>query len=148
MSEEIEKQILEELRSQTRFNKLTAIIAACIIGALLTATFITEIVRSRAKSAQSNPKPWAGVTAAYERYDFDKAIALAEPLVAKHPNDDYGCSYLAQIYFLKGDLANAEKNYAHAYELFPSEEHEKSLAAIRKRRAHESAGAAGPGAKP
>jgi len=148
MSEEIEKQILEELRRQNRISKLAMIIVAFFIVALLAMTIIEDRVRSRAKSRQSDPSPWADVTAAYKRYELDKALALAKPLVAQYPNDDSGYSYLAQIYYLKGDLANAEKNYLRACELFPTEENEKNLAAIRKRRARERAGAAGPAPKP
>ena len=35
------------------------------------------------------------------------------------------------------DVTNAEEEYARAYELFPNEDNEKNLAAVRKRLAQE-----------
>ena len=65
--------------------------------------------------------------------DFAKALAEAQALVAAQPNYYYGHAYLGAIYLAIGNVTNAHTHYLRAYELFPNEESEKDLAAIRKR---------------
>ena len=58
---------------------------------------------------------------------------MAQANVARQPNDYYGHSYLGYIYLAMGDVTHAEAEYSRAYQLFPSEDNAKDLAAIRKR---------------
>ena len=67
------------------------------------------------------------------RQDFQSALSMANTLVERQPNYYYGQSYLGVIYMAVGNLTNAESHYLRAYELFPDEQAEKDLAAVRKR---------------
>lgn len=55
--------------------------------------------------------------------------------IAVQPIISYKLShgYLGFIYLAMGDVTNAEAEYFKADELFPSEENDKNLAAVRKR---------------
>ena len=63
---------------------------------------------------------------------------MAQTNVARQPSDYYGHSYLAYIYLILGDVTNSEAEYSRAYQLFPSEDNEKSLSAVRKRMSSEA----------
>jgi tetratricopeptide (TPR) repeat protein len=67
------------------------------------------------------------------RQDFPAALSMAQSLVARQPNYDYGHTYLGYIYLAMNDITNAETQYLQADKLFPGEENEKNLAAVRKR---------------
>lgn len=67
------------------------------------------------------------------RQDFPAALSMAQSLAARQPNYYYGHSYLGYVYLAMGDVTNAETQYLQADKLFPNEENEKNLAAIRKR---------------
>jgi cytochrome c-type biogenesis protein CcmH/NrfG len=58
---------------------------------------------------------------------------MAQGNVARQPSDYYGHSYLGYIYLAMGDVTNSEAEYLRAYQLFPSEDAAKDLAAVRKR---------------
>ncbi len=96
---------------------------------------------SRTTPQQSPARPWREVSAAMDRLDYQTALSLAQQLVAKQPNYYYGHAYLGSIYLGLGDVTNAERQFLRAYELWPDEENEKSLAAIRKRLAREASAA-------
>ena len=82
----------------------------------------------------SHAKPsWEQVRAAMGRQDFQGALSMAQALVARQPDYDYGHTYLGYIYLAMGDLTNAEKQYFQACQIFPSEGNEKDLAAVRRR---------------
>ena len=74
-----------------------------------------------------------------QRRDYPKALKLARQLAAAHPDDYYPHWYLGYIYVEMGDLARAESEYSRAYELWPSEELQKKLEAVKKRREIEAA---------
>ncbi len=71
------------------------------------------------------------------KWIMGKRAILFNASLAKYPQDYYGHEYLGNIYLALGDSARAEQEYARAYELLPSENNEKMLTAIRKRRANE-----------
>ena len=80
---------------------------------------------------------WDKVQAAMRRGDSAAALRLSLLLVDRQPSYYYGHAYLGLIYLTMNDLANAEAEYLRAYQLFPSEENEKNLAAVRKRLTNE-----------
>jgi Flp pilus assembly protein TadD len=67
------------------------------------------------------------------RQDFPAALSMAQALAARQPSYYYGHTYLGVIYLAMGDVTNAEAQYSRSYELFPSENSAKDLAAVRKR---------------
>ena len=123
MSEDINQEILKELRRSRRSNQ----ILLAVIGITLLAVIIWR---------QKPPEPdnsWTAVQTAMRELDYSRALTLAQANVARQPGDYYGHSYLGVIYLAMGDLTNSEAEYSQAYQLFPNEENERNLSAIRKR---------------
>ena len=77
---------------------------------------------------------------AMDEFKYDKAAGMAQRLSIKYPNDTCGFYYLGRVSLVTGHLKEAEKNYLRTYELFPSENSEKTLQALRKRMRAEGAG--------
>jgi cytochrome c-type biogenesis protein CcmH/NrfG len=67
--------------------------------------------------------------------NFPAALSMAQSLVRQQPDYSYGHAWLGSIYLAMDDVTNSEAQYSRAYQLFPSEEYEKDLAAVRKRMA-------------
>ena len=126
MSEDINQEVLVELRNLKRVFYL--ILVFVIVGSV--PAFYAGFTRGLSKADS-----WDQVTTAMKRQDFPKALSMGQALVAAQPNYYYGHGYLGVIYLAMGDVTNAEAQYLRAYELFPSEESEKDLAAVRKRKA-------------
>jgi tetratricopeptide (TPR) repeat protein len=128
MSDDINQEIVSELRrirsvGRGVFWLLLLLMIFSVLGALV----------SRRSRTESKTDSWSSVDTAMRQQDFPKALAEAQALVARQPNYYYGQAYLGAIYLAMGDLTNAETHYLHSYELFPNEEGEKDLAAVRKR---------------
>jgi len=126
MSEDTNQEILVELRKLKRifYAMLFFFILACVPA------FYEGVTHDSSDS-------WEQVTSAMRRQDFPAALSMAQSLVASQPNYDYGRAYLGYIYLTMGDVTNAETQYSRAYQLFPSEENQKNLAAVRNRLATE-----------
>jgi Flp pilus assembly protein TadD len=78
------------------------------------------------------------VQAAIDRLEYDKALNIAQQIVAKYPKDHYGYEQLGHIVLATGDVKRAESYYMQAYELYPGEATAKTLDALRKRLQNES----------
>lgn len=131
MSDDINREILGELRKLKRvFYVILVLIAIGVVPA-----FFRGFSRGISQAGPS----WQSVDTAMKRQDFPKALADAQALVAQQPNYYYGEAYLGVIYLAMGDLTNAETHYLRSYELFPNEESQKDLAAVRKRLAEQRA---------
>ncbi len=123
MSEDINQGILKELQKARRSNQTLLVIIA-----------VALLVVSVSHQKPSEPThSWTAVQTAIKQLDYTKALTLTQANVALQPNDYYGYSYLGFIYLATGDVTNSEADYLRAYELFPNEDNEKNLAAIRKR---------------
>ncbi len=68
-----------------------------------------------------------------DHQDFSAALSMAQALTARQPDYYYGHAFLGSIYLAMGDVTNSEAQYSRAYQLFPSEDGAKDLAAVRKR---------------
>ena len=123
MREDITQEILKELQRSRRSNQ--------VLLAVISIVFLVVTI-SHQKPAEPEHS-WTAVLTATRQLDYPRALSLAQANVALQPNDYYGHSYLGIIYLAMGDVTNSEAQYLQAYELFPSEENEKNLAAIRKR---------------
>jgi cytochrome c-type biogenesis protein CcmH/NrfG len=124
MSEDINAEILAELRRLKRVFYI--ILIFIIVGAL--PAFYTGLTRP-----STSGDSWARVRTAMDRQDFPAAFLMAQALTARQPDYYYGHSFLGAIYLAMGDVANSEAQYSQAYQLFPSEDGAKDLAAVRKR---------------
>jgi Flp pilus assembly protein TadD len=99
---------------------------------VLVVSVVTYPISRRSRSI-SGAATWETVNTAMRQQDFRKALAEAQTLAAGEPNYYFGEAYLGAIYLAMGDVTNAEAHYLRAYELFPNEQMEKDLAAVRKR---------------
>jgi tetratricopeptide (TPR) repeat protein len=133
MPDEIGGQILRELTSIRRTNQRMAWL--CLLVVIAGVVFVAFVEHRYKRTTQGNNpvRPWNAVNAAYYRLDYPKALSLAQAVVAHDTNNCYGYSYLGNIYLAMGDLPNAEAEYLRAYELFPDEQNENNLTAVRKR---------------
>jgi tetratricopeptide (TPR) repeat protein len=125
MSENINEGTVAELRRI----RLALYLFMVILALGLFPAFLSGFSRGTAEAAPS----WERVRTAMSRQDFQSALSMANALVERQPNYYYGQSYLGAIYMAVGNLTNAESHYLRAYELFPDEQAEKDLAAVRKR---------------
>jgi cytochrome c-type biogenesis protein CcmH/NrfG len=123
MSEDTNQEILKELQKSRRSNQVLMVV---ITISLLLVTI------SRQKPAESDHS-WAAVQTAIRQLDYTRALTLAQANVARQPSDYYGHSYLGIIYLAMGDVTNSEAEYSRAYQLFPTEDNDKTLSAVRKR---------------
>ena len=128
MNEGIVQETLAELR---KLRSLGRRIFYLLLLLLIVAVLYFPV--SRRPASLAKPASWDQVNTLMRQQDFPKALAEARLLVGREPNYYYGHTYLGAIYLAMGDLTNAEAEYARAYELFPHEQGEKDLAAVRKR---------------
>ncbi|PWU20117.1 MAG: hypothetical protein C5B50_04675 [Verrucomicrobia bacterium] len=131
--------MLTELRKLRKLNLFTLILtlvsaAGCvllIIAFLIGAQYRSTRQTTARTSSRSNP--WSQVRTAVEEQDFARALTLANDVIARNPSDYYGYTYLGYVYLALGDLTNSQANYQRAFELWPVEENEKNLNAIKSR---------------
>ncbi len=129
MNEETGREILEQIRKSNRM--AWVLIAILIVFVCSSTTIRIFTCPDSGDSSRSGPS-WSEVSSLMEAAEYDKAMTTTRALIEKSPDYFYGYSYLGGIYLAKGDFAKAEENYAKAYELFPTEQNEKSLSAVRK----------------
>jgi len=150
MNEDINREILNELRRLRRVSQWSSYL--CFIPLALFAVYIIflrpQATRSRfEREVEANQRAqqqssdsgdvWAAVQAALDRGDNQKALRLAKDSVARQPGYHYAHATLGSVYIAINDFTNAETAYARAVELYPVEDHEKALVAIRKRLARD-----------
>jgi hypothetical protein len=124
MSEDTNAEILAELR---KLNRVFLLILICIFLSTL------PVVYAGFTRGSMSGDSWERVKTAMNRQDFPAALSMAQALTARQPSYYYGHAYLGIIYLAMGDATNSEAEYSQSYELFPSEESAKDLAAVRKR---------------
>jgi tetratricopeptide (TPR) repeat protein len=122
MSDDANHEIVAELRKPRRYTLV--FLAAMAVG-------FSVVVSHSHTSSHSNG--WDAVRSALDHLDYAKALSLAQANVALQPDDYYGHSYLGSIYLAMDDVTNSEAQYLRAYELFPSRDNGRNLAAVRKR---------------
>ena len=139
MNEEMEKHILDELRQQTQFLKkvrrdnLTGmLVAALVLGVFLATLPLHQRFFSRLAQAGQKEDSWEQARTLHSASKDVAADSMVRRLVRKYPDYYYGHALLACWQQQLGNLKEAESEYAKAYDLFPSEDNEKVLVAIRK----------------
>jgi len=138
MEEDIQKQILEELRRQsTMFKKATktntiaiALLIVLLVISLALTPFIQRMVYSSRGSSQ-RADSWQEARGLLEQAQYQGAQDMIQRLIKKHPDFYYGYALLGSLHQELGNAKEAEVNYAKAYDLFPTEENKKTLTAIR-----------------
>ena len=125
MTEDINNEILKELRRSRRFNQTVWV----VIGVVVLLSFVFH------KRPTEPANSWSYPQIAVRQLDYERALSFVKANIALKPYDYYGYQYLGIIYMAMGDVTNSEVAFSRAYALFPSEENEKYLAAVRKRMA-------------
>ncbi len=127
-------QILQELRKLNRYSRSSIIVVIVLLFVLIAISSI-RIWKSpfRSHSLQKSVVSWDEVRDMRDRQQFTEALSSAKGLMQKAPNDWYGHSFLGYIYMDMGSLKESEKEFALAFKLWPTEDNEKNLKAIRKR---------------
>ncbi len=141
MSDDILKQILDELRQANQFNRKVSKVYSILMVVVLAVAIISPFAVHRLRSQQQNFQSpqvmenlsWHQVHSLVDQQEFKKALDTSRALVNKNPDYYYGYSYLGTIYLAMGDVKKSEENFAKAYNLFPDSENEKALKAVRKR---------------
>lgn len=132
MNAETEKQILCELRKQNRMN----VIGIVWLGIFVVLFVVSIAFRDRIASSLRTSSPcvdsWREARALVDKEDYQKGTEMIRRLIAKYPDYYYGYKLLGSVEQELGNLKETEVNYAKAYDLFPTEDNEKDLAAIRK----------------
>ena len=77
-----------------------------------------------------------------DKGDLAQGKAMVVRLIAKNPRNYYGYRLLGFVEQELGNMKESETSFARACELFPTEENEKNLTAIRKVRSLDQAGRA------
>src|ERR1700722_9571391 len=127
MSEDINQEILVELRKiRTISRRMCYLIVIFIIVCAIPAF---------QQGWSHGGDSWGQVESAMRRQDFPAALSMARSLVLQQPDYSYGHAWLGVIYLAMDDVTNSEAEYSRAYQLFPGEEYEKDIAAVRKRMA-------------
>lgn len=139
MTEETEKQLLDELRKQTtattkqtRDNRIGMIGAGILMLVFIASLSFHERVLSRLKPVPQAIDTWREARNLGDKGDFQKSEEMTKRLIKEHPDYYYGYYLLGSLYQEIGNLNEAEANYVKAYSLFPTEKNEKDLVAIRK----------------
>lgn len=138
MEEDIQKQILEELRHQTvMFKKATrssmiaiAFFLVLVVITMVLTPFIQRISRGPS-TRTTRADSWHEVRSLWDQGESDEADKMLDRLIKKYPNYWYGYAILGSFHQGLGKFKEAEDAYAKAYDLFPSEENKKTLDAIR-----------------
>lgn len=139
MNEEIEKQIVDELRSLNAFarkasktNRMALVMLGVLVAAIIVSIPLRHRLNSRARSASQTTDSWQQARTLLDQGATDKGREMIERLLQKNPDYFYGHALMGSVYQELGDLDAAEKSYARAADLFPNDDNEKTLTAIRK----------------
>ncbi len=130
MNEDINREILIELRKSRQLNQIMSCFAVALV--IAAAAFIAIEHHKR-----QHEYPWGKVDTAWYQQDYPKALSLAQAIVARQTNYYYGHQYLGNIYLAMNDLTNAEVEYSRAYQLLPNKERKDTLESVQKRIAME-----------
>ena len=148
--DDLNQEILSELRRLRRASQWSSYL--CLIALAMLVAYIVFLRPQAGRSrfaremdayqrTQQQPAQggdvWTEVQAALDRGDNEKALTLAKSFVERQPGYHYSHSTLGSVYIAINDFTNAEAAYARAVELYPAEDNEKTLVAIRKRLARD-----------
>lgn len=145
MNEDTNQEMLQELRRLRRASQWSVYLCLLALAGLAAYFAFVRPQSGRSRFArdvdayQRAPEPaesgdaWTEIQPVLDRGDNQKALALARSFVTRQPSYHYSHAILGSVYVAMNDFTNAEAAYARAVELYPAEEHEKALVAIRKR---------------
>ncbi|HEV2045893.1 MAG TPA: DUF2007 domain-containing protein [Chthoniobacterales bacterium] len=131
--------ILDELKKlRGRIENNTALVVLLFVGLVFYALIQVNLSTRSSGSPSRQTDSWNLAHAAMDKFDYDKAADIVQRLIQKNPNYYYGYSFLGHIALARNRLKEAEGYFARSYELFPTDENEQKLQAVRKRLAAEN----------
>ena len=131
MNTETEEKILNELEKQTAFGKKS--LRSSYFALLILLVFVATIpFRHQLYSKHSTPDSWGQAKNLIRQGSTEQGKKMIERLLKKFPDYDYGYVLMGWAERMNGDFEAAEKNYAKAVELYPREENQNALEAIRQ----------------
>jgi hypothetical protein len=133
MNDDATQQILVEVR------KIRSSLQALLtVGSVAVLTILAFFVWFSRPHPVPPTNVWVAVREAMDRFDFERAESLLQQVTVKYPGDYNAYAYLGNIALITGRLKQAEGYYVRADDLFPSEQNDKTLAAIQTRLVKES----------
>jgi tetratricopeptide (TPR) repeat protein len=147
MEEDLQKEILDELRKQTdMFRKhadmskkvniamsiLLSVFVVLMVISIIARPYIERKINANNALSQKTDS-WYEARNLQDQGDIQKAREMTLRLIKKHPDYYYGYEVLGTLYQEDGNIKLAEQNYLKAYDLYPHEELLKTLTAIQKR---------------
>lgn len=152
MDNENTNRIIQELRRQTRVGVWGNVIAGLVIIMLVAVPITYSLKLAESRDAEAPSPIWTRIQNAALEGDCSEQIKLLNQLLAKNPDDYYLHAYLGSIYVQKRQLDKAREHLEKSYALFPIEETEKQLSALRavleNRAKPASASSSNPGPEP
>jgi len=127
--------IVEQMRRQMEFAKSRGKLGLTI-SVLFLVIFIAFLGHTTWQSHHygiETEVSWDGVYEQLDQGRMEEGLRIAQQLIESSPHYYYAHSCLADAYLANGDVSNALEHYTVAFELFPSEDMEQELQAIRKR---------------
>lgn len=135
MNTETEEKILDELQKQTALQKKAnrASQIALLILLIFVATIpFRERLYSAHHTASPTPDSWNQAKHLLNQGSTASGKEMIERLLKQFPDYYYGHTLMGWGHQMSGNLEAAEKSYAKAAELYPTEENQKELEAIRQ----------------
>lgn len=139
MDADMGQQMLDEMRNHTRLLKgasRTFAVAATWLGILVVLTTVSLFFGDRLAAAfrarETPPDSWREARALMDRGDLQQSRDMLDRMIARNPRNFYNHRLLGFVEQQRGNLKASEAAFVRAFELFPSEENEKNLAAIRR----------------
>ena len=141
-----EQQLLHELRNHTLLFKQTnrtlavmlawlGILSVLAAAGLVFGDRLFAAGRDRDEAGDS----WRSARVLVDKGDLTRGREMIGRLIAKNPRNYYGYRLLGFVEQESGNLKESEASFVRACELFPTDENEKNLAAIRKVREKDAA---------
>jgi tetratricopeptide (TPR) repeat protein len=140
-----DEAILQELRKlsayadmQRKITKWSFIFIGIFISALIIFGIVMESRLNKseediAPSQKKESSTWTDVDWRIRRGEPAEAIRIGEALIQDAPLYPDGHRLLASAYLAAGKVEQAREHYTQAFQLFPSDENGKLLAAITRR---------------
>lgn len=126
MSDDPLRDLLVEIRTLRRSTQAAGIITIALIALLVGVVYFQVHFDRKIDS-------WPAVYKLADESRYDEALAVAERLIAKDPDNPYTRVMMGNLQLAAGRPNSAESSFTRAYELLPNEFNANMLNSVRKR---------------
>ena len=123
--------IVEQMKTQMKFVKARSRVGLIIMFFLL--AFFGQSMWESHKSSAEYEVSCENVLDCLDQGKAERALQIAQQIIKTSPDCYYAHSCLADAYLANGDVTNALKHAAIAFEFYPSEVMKKELLVIQMR---------------